>query len=71
MIRRFVPQCLLPLAMSLVLVLGGGAWIQLNKIRSSYEDSASDCADRISGILRDEVEKLTILSRFPRIGDYV
>ncbi len=62
---------LLPLAMSLILVLGGGAWIQLNKIRSSYEDSASDCADRISGILRDEVEKLTILSRFPRIVDYV
>jgi signal transduction histidine kinase len=62
---------LLPLAMSLAVVLGGGAWIQLNRIRSAYDDTATDCADRISGMLRDELEKLTLLSRFPRMVAYV
>jgi signal transduction histidine kinase len=62
---------LFPLAMSLVVVLGGGAWIQVNKIRTSYEDTAADCADRISSSVRDEIEKLTMLSRFPRMIEYV
>ncbi len=62
---------LFPLAMSLVVVLGGGAGIQINKIRTSYEDTAADCADRISGSVRDEIEKLMMLSRFPRMIGYV
>ncbi|HVX85661.1 MAG TPA: ATP-binding protein [Phycisphaerae bacterium] len=62
---------LFPLAMSLIVVLGGGAWIQLDRIRGAHADAAADCSDRLSGILRDEVEKLTLLSRFPRVVAYV
>jgi hypothetical protein len=62
---------LFPLAMSLVVVLGGGAAIQINKIRTSYEDAATDCADRISSTVREETEKLMVLSHFPRMISYV
>jgi signal transduction histidine kinase len=62
---------LFPLAMSLVVVLGGGAAIQINKIRTSYEDAATDCADRISSTVREETEKLLVLSHFPRMISYV
>ncbi|HVS71379.1 MAG TPA: ATP-binding protein [Phycisphaerae bacterium] len=62
---------LFPLAMSLIVVLGGGAWIQLDRIRSAHADAAADCSDRLSSVLRDETEKLTLLARFPRVITYV
>lgn len=63
---------LFPLAMSLVVVLGGGATFQLNKIRDSYVDAAATSAARISSaLLKEELEKLVLVSRFPRLVAYV
>jgi signal transduction histidine kinase len=63
---------LFPLAMSLVVVLGGGAAIQLNKIRGNFEDTAAASAEHISDVLiHEELEKLVLVSRFPRLIDYV
>ena len=63
---------LFPLVMSLVVILGGGAAIQLNRIRGSYEDTAANCAEHISDtLLHEEFEKLALISRLPPIVDYV
>ena len=63
---------LLPLAMSLVVILGGGAAIRLNQIRGSYEDTAATCAEHISdALLHEEYEKLSLLTQLPEIVAYV
>ena len=62
---------LLPLALSLAIILGGGATLHLQQVRQSYTRDASMLADRLSQILgREELEKLTLLSEEPVIVDY-
>ena len=39
---------LFPLAMSLVVILGGGAAMQLSRIRSNFEQVAASCSKDIS-----------------------
>src|SRR5689334_19001292 len=63
---------LFPLAMSLILVLGGGAAFRLNQIRGSFEDTAAACADDVSSaLIHEEVERLEFLSRIPRVIEFV
>ncbi len=63
---------LFPLAISLVVVLGGGAAIQLNRIRGSYEDTAAACAEHISdALLYEELEKLVEVTEMPQVVAYV
>ncbi len=58
---------LLPLAMSLVVILGGGAVMQLSRIRSNYEESANSCAKNISIKLLDiELDRLAFIAHAPR-----
>ncbi|HVT80642.1 MAG TPA: HAMP domain-containing sensor histidine kinase [Phycisphaerae bacterium] len=63
---------LFPLVISLVVILGGGAAIQLREIRARYEDTAAMCSDHISDtLLHEEIEKLLMVSRLPRVDAYV
>ncbi len=63
---------LFPLALSLIVILGGGADIKLNEIRSRYDDTAAMCADHISDtLLHEEIEKLLMVSRLPRVEAFV
>lgn len=63
---------LLPLVISLAVILLGGAAIQLREIRGRYEDTSAICADQISNtILHEEMEKLVMVTRLPRVEDFV
>ena len=63
---------LLPLVLSLVVILVGGATTTLKEIRGRYEDTATMCADDISAtILHDELEKVVMVARLPRVDAYV
>lgn len=63
---------LFPLALSLIVILGGGAAIQLKEIRARYEDTADMCADQLANtLLHEEIEKLLMVSRLPRVDAYV
>lgn len=57
---------LIPLAVSLVVILGGGAAIQLKRIHVTYEDTASNCAEHISdALIHEEYEKLLLITHLP------
>ncbi|MCL2640353.1 MAG: sensor histidine kinase [Phycisphaerales bacterium] len=59
---------LFPLALSLAVILGGGAVVQLSRVRTSYKAIASLCADRVTdSLLRDEIKSLTLASREPTL----
>ena len=63
---------LFPLVMSLVVILGGGAVIQLREIRERYDDTATMCADQIANaIVHEELEKLVMATRLPVVTEYV
>src|SRR4051794_8274963 len=62
---------LFPLALSLIVILGGGAVIRLNEIRNSYAAAADSSAEHISQSLHEELEKLVNISRAPRVVAYV
>ena len=62
---------LFPLAMSLIVILGGGAALQLRTIRSSYENAATDCANQMTSSAREEIDKLTLLSRLPLMVEFI
>ena len=63
---------LIPLAMSLIVILGGGAAMQLSRIRNNYESVAASCADRIADtLLRDELKGLTLAAHDPNTVAYV
>jgi signal transduction histidine kinase len=58
---------LLPLAMSLIVILGGGAAMQLSRIRNSYEENAKSCAKSISTEIFDiELDRLAFIAHSPR-----
>ena len=62
---------LLPLAVSLIVILVGGAAIQLSRIQRTYEDTAADCGERISdALVHEEFEKLLLITRLPSVVDY-
>ena len=62
---------LLPLAVSLVVILGGGAAIQLSRIHGTYEDTAASCAEHISdALIHEEYEKLLLLTRLPSVLNF-
>jgi len=62
---------LLPLAISLVVIMGGGAAIQLNRIHGTYEDTAASCAEHISdALIHEEYEKLSVLTRLPSVLNF-
>ena len=48
LIGTFMLVGLFPLAMSLIVILGGGAALQLRNIRTSYENAATDCGNQIT-----------------------
>lgn len=62
---------LFPLAMSLVVILGGGAALQLRTIRSSYENEAAYCAIQITSGAYEEIDKLVRLAALPLMVDYL
>ncbi len=63
---------LLPLVISLVVILAGGAVIRFRGIRDLYEDTAALCADRITNtLLHEELERLVMITRLPRVDAYV
>src|ERR1044072_6643332 len=62
---------LYPLAISLVVILGGDADLQINRIRGSYENVSASCAEDIADNLRHEVDKLVLLSRQSFAIDFV
>ena len=63
---------LFPLAMSLVVILGGGAAMQISRIRNSYEEIAQQCSKDIATKLLDvELDRLAFVSNAPRMQDYL
>ena len=59
---------LIPLALSLIVILGGGAGMQLSRIRTTYESAAASSAHRIAdNLLRDELKSLTLAARDPEV----
>jgi two-component system sensor histidine kinase BaeS len=63
---------LIPLVMSLTVILGGGAVMQMTRIRNNYESVASTCAERIADtLMRDELKALTLAARDPATVEYV
>jgi two-component system sensor histidine kinase BaeS len=63
---------LLPLVISLVVILAGGAAIRFRAIRDLYEDTATICANRISyTLLHEELDKLVMIARLPSVTNYV
>lgn len=63
---------LFPLVMSLVVILGGGAVIQLRELRGRYDDTASMCADQIANrVIHEELEKLVMTTRLPEMAEFV
>src|SRR3954468_18307891 len=63
---------LFPLAMSLIVILGGGAVMQLSRIRNSYEETANTCAKSISTKLIDvELDRLAFITNAPRIINFI
>ncbi|MGN6367358.1 MAG: ATP-binding protein [Phycisphaerae bacterium] len=61
---------LFPLAMSLIVILGGGAAMQLSRIRSSYEQVAGACSKDISTRLLDvELDRLAFVATGPQVRD--
>ena len=63
---------LLPLVISLAVILAGGAVIRFRAIRDLYEDTATMCAARISDVLlHEELERLVLIARLPRVSAYV
>jgi signal transduction histidine kinase len=63
---------LLPLVISLVVILAGGAAIRFRVMRDLYDDTATMCADRISNaLLHEELERLVMITRLPRVDAYV
>jgi signal transduction histidine kinase len=63
---------LLPLVVSLVVVLAGGAAMRFRVIRDLYDDTAAICAERItSTLLHEELEQLVFITRLPRVDAYV
>ena len=57
---------LLPLALSLVVILGGGATMRLHSIRNAYEHKAADSSNQIAAILTNELEKLELIAQLPQ-----
>jgi two-component system sensor histidine kinase BaeS len=57
---------LLPLALSLVVILGGGATMRLHSIRNEYELKAADTANQITDILTLEIEELQFHAQLPQ-----
>jgi two-component system, OmpR family, sensor histidine kinase BaeS len=63
---------LLPLVVSLIVILIGGATMRLRVIRDLYDDTATMCAARISNtLLHEELERLVMIARLPRVDAYV
>jgi signal transduction histidine kinase len=63
---------LFPLVMSLIVILCGGAAIQLRRISGTYEDTAASCAEHISdALLHEEFEKLLLIAKLPRTVEFV
>jgi two-component system, OmpR family, sensor histidine kinase BaeS len=63
---------LFPLAISLVVILGGGAAMQLSRIRNNYEASSAACAKSISTQLLDvELDRLSFIARAPRFIQFI
>ncbi len=58
---------LFPLAMSLIVILGGGAAMQMSRIRNSYEQAAAACSKDISTRLLDvELDRLQFVATGPQ-----
>jgi hypothetical protein len=63
---------LLPLIVSLVVILAGGAVMRFRVIRELYDDTAVMCADRIANaLIHEELERLVMITRLPRVDAYV
>jgi signal transduction histidine kinase len=63
---------LLPLAMSLIVILGGGAVMQLSRIRSTYEENATSCAKSIATHILDiELDRLAFIAHGQRFQAFV
>lgn len=60
---------LLPLALSLAVILIGGATMRLHSIHNAYEHKATDSSNQLAGILIHELEKLEIIARLPQVRD--
>ena len=63
---------LLPLVVSLVVILAGGAAIRFRVIRDLYEDTATMCRrPHSNALLHEELERLAMIARLPRLDAYV
>lgn len=58
---------LLPLALSLIVILGGGAAMRLHHIRNNYESGAAQAANKLAGTLTGEVRQLDYIARLPEV----
>ena len=61
---------LLPLALSLVVILVGGATMRLHSIHNSYEHKAADVSNQLASIVANELEKLQLIAGLPEVRDY-
>jgi signal transduction histidine kinase len=62
---------LFPLVLSLVVILGGGAAMQLSRIRSNYDDIATDSSNQITSKVQSELDGLLFMSRIPATVAFV
>lgn len=62
---------LFPLVLSLVVILGGGAAMQLSRIRSNYDDIATDNSNQITSKVQSELDGLLFMARIPATVAFV
>lgn len=57
---------LLPLALSLVVILGGGATMRLHSISNTYEHKAINTANQVADIFHNEIVILKFIAQLPQ-----
>jgi signal transduction histidine kinase len=61
---------LFPLALSLIIILVGGAAMRLTSIKNDYEHLAYDCSSQIASSIKREVDQLALVSRLSTVATF-
>jgi signal transduction histidine kinase len=62
---------LFPLALSLIIILVGGAAMRLTSIKNDYEHLAYDCSSQIASSVKREVDQLDLVARLSTVTAFV
>ncbi len=62
---------LFPLVISLIVIMGGGAAMQLSGIRKTYIGMANDSATELTSRVRSELRHITYIARLPETQQFV